>query len=203
MEAQQQQQYYYQNPVPYVPPGYMLVPTPGPGCTHPLLTWTTDIRHAGLKDDRIQNVIHLLRSSPMNMSAADLLEGILSNDSYCPEARGKFMRSKRRIHTLLNLISGDPEGRKTLNSWRLDNSGYAMGLYRDTVDGEMESVKSELSIETKDLTPELIRGFDFKDQITGVLEKKAPLLNSLLRRAAQSDRAAENNAFKSPELVST
>ena len=78
-----------------------------------------------------------------------------------------------------------------------------MGLYRDTVDGEMESVKTELSIETKDLTPELIRGFDFKEQIAGVLEKKAPLLNSLLRRAVQSDRAAENNAFKSPELVST
>ena len=78
-----------------------------------------------------------------------------------------------------------------------------MGLFRDTVDGEMESIKPEMTAETKDLTPELIIGFDFKKQIAELLEKKAPLLNGLLRRAAQSDRAAENNAFKSPELVST
>ena len=125
------------------------------------------------------------------MSVADLFDCILSNDPPFAKARGKFMNSKRHITSILNAISGDPDGRKILDAWLLNATGYAMGLFCDTVDGEMESAKPELTAETKDLTPELIMGFDFQKQIAGVLKKKAPLLNTLLRRAAQSDRAAE------------
>ena len=202
MEAQQQQQYYYQNPVPYVPPGYMLVPKPSQDCAHPLLMWTTDVRHPGYKDERIKNVVQLLRSLPMNMSVADLFDCILSNDPTFAKARGKFMNSERHITSILNAISGDPSGRKILDSWLLNTTGYAMDVYRQAIDKEMESVKPGLAADTNNLTPEHFLNFDFEEQITGTLKKKAPILNTFLRRAAQSDRAAKENTVKNPDFVS-
>ena len=124
MAEQQQQQYYCQSPVVYVPPGYMLVPLPDPDCAHPLLMWTTDVKHAGFKEERIKNVVQLLRSSPMDMSVADLFDCILSNGPNFAKARGKFMNSERHITSILNAISGDPNGRKILDAWLLNASGY-------------------------------------------------------------------------------
>ena len=202
MEAQQQQQYYYQSPGVLVPLGYMLVPKPGPDCTHPLLTWTTDVRHAYFKDERINNVIQLLRSLPMDMSVADLLERILSNDSIAPVAKGRFMKSERHINSILNAIAGDRNGRKILDAWLLKRTGYAMDVFRQAIDKEMESVKPGLAADTNNLTPEHFLDFDFDLHITGALKKKAPILNSFLVRAAQSDRAAKENTMKSPDFVS-
>ena len=57
------------------------------------------------------------------------------------------MNSERHITSILNAISGDPDGRKILDAWLLNTNGYAMGLFRDTVDGEMSIHSAHLVLE--------------------------------------------------------
>lgn len=188
--------YYWQNlsgtPVPHV-----FIPT------HPnsLLAWTDNVLAPNFREERIKTVLTVLRGPSMNMSAADLLAHVISSDSEHKVARSKFMKSSSQVGGLLNLIAQDKDGTKQLDRWlRVNNR--AIGIVCDDIDREMDSVKEDMRLPTKDITADAVLEFDFDTQVSGVMQKKAPVLTHILRAAAQGARAAKENVLKTPDLVS-
>lgn len=192
--------YWQQQPTYYMPPGCVVLQL-DPKSTHPLLSWTADVNASNYHDERIKNLVNLMRDSPMDMSVPDLLTHVMKEGLEFAIARTKFMTNPRQIGGLLNLISGDKRGRKILEAW-LREHDYPVRLACEDVDKEMESVKEDMLMHTKDLKASDIIDFDFQKQVTDVLHKKAPTLSRVLYRAAQSDVQAKRNTTKCPDLVS-
>lgn len=153
-------------------------------------------------DERIKNIVNLVRDPPVNMSMVNLFFHFLSKTSNFAASRTKFMKSKTQIGALLNLISEDEDGRKSLKSWLSDHTESFLDIVNDHIDNEMEAVKPLMRLPTKDLTAAIVNDFNFKTNITNVLRDKAPTLCRILFRAAQSDEAAIRNVARTPDFVS-
>ena len=199
IQAMMNNQNYWQNaPGTFVPPGYVAT---APASTHPMLSWKVNPASTNLREERIKNVVNLLRASPMNMSVPQLLEEVIKKNSGFSIAKSKFMDNRWQINALLNAIWENSDGREHFEAW-LREKDRALGLICKDIDEEMDAVKPDLRMRTKDLTAEALINFDFRKQVTGLLDEKAPTLRRILYRAAQDDRAEKRNTKKNPELVS-
>ena len=104
---------------------------------------------------------------------------------------------------ILNLIAQDDDGQESLKAWLENNRFTGEMVSIADINKEMDAVKPDMRLPTKQITADGLLGFDFGRQIGEVLKTKAPTLHRVLMAAAQTDRAAVENAVKkSPDFVS-
>lgn len=66
---------------------------------------------------------------------------------------------------------------------------------------ELDALKDALLFEMKDVTAAYLLDFTLEEKIFPLLEKYAPFTRDLIIRAVQTDRAANENIIKLPEIV--
>lgn len=105
-----------------------------------------------------------------------------------------------RLGELLDVVMDDPIGKKWLREWMQPR---ALDLTCDLVNGEMDIASAEFRIATSDITPEYIDSW-ICNAATGVIKRAAvaPVLMRILKRAAETDRAREENKKKHSDQVS-
>lgn len=169
------------------------------GSNYPYLAWVYDVSSPALKEERVRNVVNLLRDSPMNMSAAELLEYVLSSGTDFAPARSRFFKNKIQVKGLLNLIYQDKEGRSNFEEW-MEEKDIPLRMVTSKIDEEMESVKSLISTNTSDVDVSKVREFDFQRHVSDVVKYETPTLSRVLGTAARSPQA---NKYKASNFVSS
>ncbi|KAI0042500.1 hypothetical protein FA95DRAFT_1525335, partial [Auriscalpium vulgare] len=100
--------------------------------------------------------------------------------------------------SILDLWSRSDEGRAELDAWVLSR---APNVVRSVVSDEMDVVSKKLQLKLADATHEQLLSFRIDTHISPVLDEHAPVMLSILKRGLQSDRAARENTFKSPDTI--
>lgn len=77
----------------------------------------------------------------------------------------------------------------------------AVGHVQMTMSSEMNALAKAFKFSFSQLTPEFLLGFDLKTTIQPKVKKFAPTVDSIIRNALQTDRAAKENVDKDPDTV--
>ncbi|KAG1718275.1 hypothetical protein EDB19DRAFT_1799449 [Suillus lakei] len=92
----------------------------------------------------------------------------------------------------------DSRGRSRLLSWF---HPHAVTYVCETVSTEMDAVKENLRGTLDPITPEFLSTWDLNSMMRDTVVPKVPILQSILRHAAQTDRAMAKNKIKDCSTV--
>ncbi|RXW21996.1 hypothetical protein EST38_g3858 [Candolleomyces aberdarensis] len=145
--------------------------------------------------EKASEVLSLLSEagiSPFEL-VSQLLDG--DNDMYRSYRAELYKDTNKRLSTILDLISGSKPGRAKLKGWLKGPIGTS--VVGSIIHDEMDELRSEHHLKgLADIDLEYI-----KDRELPTFVDDAPFTMELLRAAAQTNRQAETNVKKSPEIV--
>jgi len=107
--------------------------------------------------------------------------------------------SRGKLEQVLDHMFADSRGRSRLLNWFYP---HAVTYVCETVSTEMDAVKEDLWGMLDSITPEFLSTWDLNSMMRDtVVVPKVPVLQSILRRAAQTDRAVTKNQVKDCSLI--
>ncbi|KAI0037503.1 hypothetical protein FA95DRAFT_1578797, partial [Auriscalpium vulgare] len=110
----------------------------------------------------------------------------------------RFFSDSEKMSAVLDCWYESPEGREVMQSWM---KKHAVEYVKGVVDDEMTTIAAKFQLKLADATPEHLLNFRVDTHVYDVLDSKAPVILSLLKRAMQSDRAAQENTLKRPDTM--
>ncbi|KIJ05902.1 hypothetical protein PAXINDRAFT_20870 [Paxillus involutus ATCC 200175] len=150
------------------------------------------------RHERIQQALHVIRSG--RISFLDFILAILDPSEpdfltyrtrFLADSSGKFAKMLDRIHE-------NERGRVHLLRWI---EPRAVELVCEKIMSEMDDVKSALAGTIKTITPESLLSWDVNTFIGSVVDQSAPTTGQVLKTAARTERARENNTIKTGETA--
>lgn len=163
----------------------------------PLLNWRRGVASSLSKSQKVKAVAAFLRKD-LNMSPTDFLLAIVKSDDKSRELetlKSSFYSGTAIPRLLTAIRDSDKQGWPRLDNWYEDR---ALTVVLDRVDEEMTLLASEFVVAMKDLQPKRLMNFDIGNEVARVMDETSPWLRKILLRAAQSDRAKEENTKKNP-----
>lgn len=118
--------------------------------------------------------------------------------STSPEVHGfaKGFLDSGYLQPLLDLLW--EHARESFEAWLTPK---AVGHVKTLMSSEMNALTKAFKFSFSQLTPEFLLGFDLKTTIQPKVKKFAPNVDSIIRNALQTDRAAKDNVDKDPDTV--
>lgn len=173
-------------------------PPPPPISRDSALVWAIPKGNL-IEAERVLSVV--AAANTFDFTIAKVLTTIISGNHavYALAKRGFF--SKSSLPHFLNVLAKDERGKEGLDEW-LEETGYAQRFVESKIDREMDTLKKKFFLRTADVTPERISGFTLEKDVTAFIERLAPTTKAVVFRAAQSDRAIQENTKKDANIVS-
>ena len=134
------------------------------------------------------------------LSPIDLMLHVLDPDNADTH---RFERSlycdNNKLHLLLDRIVDSRDGKTYIIEWLRKREFDVIG---EVVSSEMDQVKKSLAMRVLDLTTEYIKNWTLETAVSMAVRRDAPVLRSILMKAAQTELAETKNKFKHPDTVS-
>lgn len=150
------------------------------------------------RDERLKAALKILRDG--RISVLDFILDVLrSNDPEFKTYQARFFENQSgKLAELLDCIFEDKRGQPIFLSWM---EPRLIELVSDKVSMEMDDIKVALAWTIKNTTPESLLAWDVDAVISPLVDSTAPIPGRLLRAAAETKRARENNRIKSCTTV--
>ena len=104
-----------------------------------------------------------------------------------------------KLHLLLDRIVDSQDGRAYFIKWL---RGREFDVIGQLIGAEMDKVKKSLAMRVPDLTTDFIKTWTLESAVGTTVRRDAPVLRSLLMKAAQTELAESKNKVKHPDTVS-
>ena len=104
-----------------------------------------------------------------------------------------------KLHLLLDRIVDSRDGKMYFTEWLHKRDFDVIG---QVVSSEMDQVKKSLAMRVPDLTTEYIKNWTLETAVSVAVRRDAPVLRSILMKAAQTELAETKNKIKHPDTVS-
>lgn len=103
-----------------------------------------------------------------------------------------------KLEKMLDCLFADSRGRTQMMEWFRP---CIISSVSAVISQEMDAVKEVLRGTLDSITPEFLLTWDLNSTIQNAVISKAPVLNSILHRTAQTDRAKDKNKLKDCSTV--
>jgi hypothetical protein len=150
--------------------------------------------------DAMQHLVRIMQDNRIYLLDMAIKLVRADDDDTLARRSAWYRHDNDHIPRFLNEMMRDSSGEKKILQWLME-TGLALRFTERAIHNEMEKVLDHTRLNSlAELTPDLIQNWNRKT-VLDPLETLAPTLFSVLRAAAETDRARKINVKKSPTLV--